>query len=628
MSMIPDEIIEQVRDAADIVGLIGESVELRKTGADWRGPCPFHGGKNRNFAVSPRRGSFYCFKCQEHGDVFSYLMKRFGMDYPTAVREIARRAGIVIPERAERAGPDPNERLFQAASAAHDWFRRQLAERPDAAGALEYLAGRGFTKETAAELELGWAPQAGRAFQEAMQALGIDEEVLLDAGLLVKRDDGSVGARFRNRLLFPIHDLRGRVVGFGGRLLGPGEPKYLNSPETRIFHKGHQLYNLHQAKQAIRKEGSVLLVEGYFDVLRLVLAGIDNVVAPLGTALTADQASLLRRYATQAVVLYDADKAGLKATFRAGDELLRQGVRVRVATMPPGEDPDTLVAKGGAAALEPILRDAVDVLERKLQLLERAGWLEDLEPRRGALDRLLPTIRSAADPITSELYLSLVSQKIGVGKDVLLREVRSGGRRPGAAGPAAAPSAPTPDGAGAPGARRSASASPRPPARAPFGARHEAQILEIMLATEDWWDRALAELTPADFEVERYRELFAAFAEKVRRYPGRQLPDGLSELQQTLWGRLIERVQSAGEQRLDDLYVGAVQTLRARPLLREHQRLKRLTGAAATPAEGADPFAAMLQLRERIRREYPLVWQGRFHKKANRSREERDGGAA
>nr|MBA3554694.1 DNA primase [Gemmatimonadales bacterium] len=408
MSLIPDETVEQVRDSADLVGLIGESVELKRTGSDYRGPCPFHGGKNRNFSVIPKKGRYYCFVCHESGDVFTWLMKRTGMDYPTAIREVARRAGIVIPERPGRTGPDPLEPLFGAVAAAHDWFTRQLLESPEAKAARQYLEGRDVPLETAAIHGLGFAP-SDRSFLTAMRELGVKDQVLLEAGLTVARDDGSIHPRFRGRLLFPIHDLRGRVAGFGGRLLGPGEPKYLNSPESAIFHKGRQLYNLHQAKGAIRKEETVILVEGYFDVFRLLLAGVDHVVAPLGTALTADQAALLKRYAPSATLLYDSDQAGLRATFRAGDELLRHAIRVRVATLPPGEDPDTLVRSGGARALEAVLGDAVDLLERKIQLLERRGWFEGVEHQREALDRLLPTIRAAADPITRDLYLKAVS---------------------------------------------------------------------------------------------------------------------------------------------------------------------------------------------------------------------------
>lgn len=547
MSMIPDETIDQVRDSVDLVALIGESVSLKRTGADYRGPCPFHGGTNRNFAVIPRKGRYYCFVCKESGDVFSWFMKRQGMSYPDAVREAARRVGIVIPDRPEHAGPDPNEPLYGAVAAAHDWFTRQLLELPDATPAREYLESRAVPLDTAAMLGLGYAPQ-GRAFLSAMAQLGIEENVLLQAGLTAQRDDGVVSPRFRGRLLFPIHDLRGRVVGFGGRLLGPGEPKYLNSPETDIFHKGRQLYNLHQAKGPIRKEESVILVEGYFDVLRLVLAGVEHVVAPLGTSLTSDQAALLKRYARAATLLYDSDRAGLQATFRAGDELLRHGIRVRVATLPPGEDPDTLVRTGGTAALDAVLRDALDLFERKIQMLERKGWFGNVEHSRDAVDRLLPTIRAAADPITRELYLSVAAKHAGVSKEVLEQELRSGragGQR----------------GSGAVLEENNVPAPAVRPVRTRTGP--EIQLLKTMFAGSEWIQKARDEIAPSLFESTRLREVFLALLELENATT--QLPAELSETAQVAWTRLKEASQEMSGGDVGRIYDRASQILLARP---------------------------------------------------------------
>jgi DNA primase len=552
MSMIPDETIEQIRDSADLVALIGESVALKRTGSDYRGPCPFHGGKHRNFAVIPKKGRYYCFVCHVSGDVFSWFMKRMGLTYPDAVREAARRAGIVIPERSERSGPDPYEPLYGAVAAAHDWYTRQLSDQSEAKVAREYLASRDISKDTAAMLGLGFAP-AGRAFLNAMSTLGIDERVLLQAGLTAQREDGTVSPRFKGRLLFPIHDLRGRVVGFGGRLLGPGEPKYLNSPETDIFHKGRQLYNLHQAKGPIRKEESVILVEGYFDVIRLAVAGVEHVVAPLGTSLTAEQAGLLRRFAPNATILFDSDQPGLRATFRTGDELLRHGVRVRVATLPPGEDPDSLVRKGGVEALDLVLRDAIDFFERKIQLLERKGWFEGVEHRRDALDRLLPTIRAASDPITRELYLSLASEHAGVSKDVLEHELKSGagGREPSWRASGTRP---------AEGATQ--------PSVAPVRTRPspEVQLLRAMLAGPEWIARARDEIDSSLVESARLREVFEALI--VSEDGGTQLPAGLSDEAQTAWTRLKEASAQLGGDAAR-IYDRASQILRARPHYRE-----------------------------------------------------------
>lgn len=554
MSRIADELIEQIRDAADLVGIIGEAVQLKRAGSDYRGACPFHGGTHRNFAVIPKKGMYYCYVCHEAGDVFTYLMKKQGMDYPTAVREVARKVGIVVPERGAREGPDPREPLFTASAVAQEWFATRLREDPEAAAARAYLAEREIPPEAAGEQGLGYAPR-GQAFLDAMKQLGIEERVLLEAGLMGKRDDGTTSPRFRGRLLFPIRDLRGRVVGFGGRILGPGEPKYLNSPETPIFHKGTMLYNLHEAKQAIRREEEVILVEGYFDVLRLVLCGTDNVVAPMGTAVTPDQAALLRRFAKAALLLYDSDSAGLRATFRAADECLRHGMRVKVATMPEGEDPDTLVRRGGAPALAAILKDAVDVLDRKIQLLERKGWFEGMEHRRDALDRLLPTARAASDPIARDLYLARISERTGVSRAVLEREESS---RP----PAPVPQPADPS-------RRVA--SPALPARSRHpGARLEQLLLKAILTGGSWLERARKEIPPETFEVPSHREIFAAVCALPPAAPPAAALERLSPQSQDAFQRILQRASEelAAGVSFDEEYAGALEGLRAREVSR------------------------------------------------------------
>ncbi len=546
MSLIPDDVIEQVREAADLVAVVGEHVELKRTGADWRGPCPFHGGTHRNFAVIPKKGMFYCFVCHEGGDVFTFLMKRLGMDYPTAVREIARRAGIVIPERGGPVGPDPREPLFAAVAAAHEWFVRQLREGEPGAAARRYLESRGIDGDTAGVLGLGYAPP-GRQLLDAMQELGLAPPVLLEAGLVARREDGTIVPRFRGRLLFPIHDLRGRVVAFGGRVVGEGEPKYLNSPDTPVFHKGQLLYNLHVAKNAIRKAERAVLVEGYFDVLAVSRAGVEEVVAPLGTGLTADQAALLRRYAPHVVLLYDSDDAGLRATFRAGDELLRHGLRVSVATLPEGEDPDTVVRARGARGLEEALREAVDVLDRKILILERRGMFATLPGRRRALDRLLPTIRAARDPITRELYLSRTAEAAQVRKDVLEREAGATRGAPNAAG------APPVEEAGA-----------RPAAPdAPAGA--ERALVLLLLAGEPWRSRVLDGVDAEDLEYPPYRAVYEAEAENA--------PHRLDERAARVFEAL--RAEGLGGRAPDELFERAVDWVEARRLEREMDKLDR-----------------------------------------------------
>src|SRR5258706_1902852 len=257
-----------------------------------------------------------------------------------------------------------------------------------------------------------------------MPTLGFAETRPAAAGRLVQGVDGrEPRPRFRGRLMFPILDSMGRNIGFGGRILGPGEPKYLNSPESPVFSKGKTLYGLNWAKNDIRREDQVLVVEGYFDVVRLMAAGATTVVAAMGTALTDAQAAALRKLTKNVFLLYDSDKAGLQATFRSGDELLRQGVSVRVVTLPDGDDPDTFVKAHGAGALTARLRDAIDVFERKIQLLERAGMFAELHKKRRALDRLLPSVRATSDQIMRDLYITRASEVSGVAREVLLREL-------------------------------------------------------------------------------------------------------------------------------------------------------------------------------------------------------------
>jgi DNA primase len=317
-------------------------------------------------------------------------------------------------------------------------------------------------------------------------------------------------------------------------------------------------------------------VEGYFDVLRLVLGGVEHVVAPLGTALTPDQAALLKRYTSSATLLYDSDRAGLRATFRAGDELLRHSIRVRVATLPPGEDPDSLVKGGGVGALDAVLRDSIDLFERKIQLLDGKGWFEGVDHRRDALDRLLPTIRAAADPITRELYLSLAAERSAVSKEVLEQELKSGAAAGQRGSGAVVPARRDTPGAGA-GARRTRK-SP------------ETRLLVALLASPEWIPRARDEVPPSLFESPRLREVFEALLQ--RESPSDQMPDGLSEEAARAWSYLKEAALDPNRQDVATLYDRAAQILRARPQYREMHALADPGDKQRTRAELRAQFPA------------------------------------
>lgn len=490
--MIPDEIVEQVAAQADIVAIIGEHVRLKKVGSVWRGPCPFHQGTNSNFSVLPR-GGYTCFVCGEKGSVFTFVQKRLGMSFVEAVKYVGAKCGVDVPDvDRKREGKDPREPLWELQATVAEFFRHALWESATGAAARDYLTARDVSRATADRFGLGYAPREIGAMRAHLNGLGVDDDRLVAAGLLVRREEQEeLRPRFRDRLIFPILDQSSHTVGFGGRLLGPGEPKYLNSAESEIFSKGRLLYNLASARHAIRRAEQVVLVEGYFDALRLVDAGIEHVVAPMGTALTEAQADLLTRYTKQVVLLYDSDAPGQRATFRAADVLLAKGLEVRVVTLPDGEDPDTFARAKGRAAVESLIDQSLDVFDRKVQLLERAGWFKDLQHKRRALDRLVPTIRAASDPITRDLYLARAADAAGIAREVLLQEVHAmkRGRTP-AAGTAAASRATVagPRGDAAP-------ALPSGPYRSRVEQGNaEATLIRVLLTQPVWQDQIQEEL--------------------------------------------------------------------------------------------------------------------------------------
>jgi DNA primase len=518
--VIPDDVVDRVRETADIVHIIGEHVNLRRTGSDWRGPCPFHQGTHRNFSVSTKKRMYYCFVCGEGGDVFHFLQKRLGMDWPSAVRMVAEKSGIEVREvETRREGPDPREPMWEVNATAAAYFTQMLWEDPIGETAREYLAQRRVSRELGDRFGLGFAPREIGLMRSYLNTLGFDDERLLATGLLVRREEGEEPRpRFRGRLIFPIFDLPGHLAGFGGRLIGPGEPKYLNSAESPTFSKGKLLYGMNWARHAVRREDRLILVEGYFDVVRLVAAGIDEVVAPLGTAMTTEQGELIARYTKNVFLLYDSDSAGLKATFRTGDELLSHGVSVRVVTLPEGEDPDTFVDKMGREALETQIEQAVDIFDRKVQLLERAGWFADLHKRRQAVDRLLPTIRKTKDPVTRDMYIGRASEASGVDRAVLSRE--AGDTPPARVAAPEPPRAPAPaqsNGRGHGSPPPSADRSGRPD-RSTGSARvnsapAERDLVHALLMSRTMIRYVAERVGSESFRVPVYRELFSTLLE-------------------------------------------------------------------------------------------------------------------
>lgn len=587
--MIPDEIVEQVSQQADIVAIISEHVKLKKVGAVWRGPCPFHQGTNANFSVQPR-GGYTCFVCGEKGTVFTFVQKRLGMSFPEAVKYVGEKTGIEVVEiDRKREGPDPREPMWELQATVAEFFQRVLWDAPAGAVAREYLTSRDVTRATAERFGIGFAPRELGSMRAHLNGLGYDDERLFAAGLLVKREErDEPRPRFRDRLIFPILDQSGHTIGFGGRLLGPGEPKYLNSAESEIFTKGKTLYNLSFARNAIRREDQVIVVEGYFDVLRLVDAGIEHVVAPMGTALTEPQAELIGRFTRHVFLLYDSDGPGQKATFRAADALLAKGHEVRVITLPDGEDPDTFTRNHGRLAVDRLIENAMDVFDRKVQLLERAGWFADLQHKRRALDRLLPTIRAASDPITRDLYLARAADAAGIAREVLLKELHAAPRRGTArTGPDRRSAGASADSAG-PGVRReggsSGPAGPTrdvshgpgaggpPPAFIPSGpyrsgveqGNAEQTLIRVLLTQpvwQDWIFEAVARLESEEFPGDA-----AGGAEELDDDPHAALRDPVyRSIYEALQRHGPEGSPEAIAEELDPLAVHVYEELRGEP---------------------------------------------------------------
>ena len=391
----PAAFLDELRARVGLASIVGKRVRLIRRGREHHGLCPFHKEKTPSFTVNEDKGFYHCFGCGKHGSAFDFVMETEGLSFPEAVERLAGEAGMELPARDPEARARDDERgaLIPALAAACAFFERTL-RMPEGRQALEYLRGRGLTDETITQFRLGYAPDRRDGLKAALLREGFTEERLVEAGLLIRPEDNAARGtydRFRGRVMFPIQDRRGRVIAFGGRILGEGEPKYLNSPETPLFHKGFTLYALSQATGPAREAGEIVVVEGYMDVIALHQSGIRNAVAPLGTALTEDQIRLLWRIAPEPILSFDGDPAGSRAALRAivrALPLLKPGYSLRFAFLPAGEDPDSMVRRQGADAVRKMLSRPL-ALSETLWMFETESGLPATPEARAALeDRL------------------------------------------------------------------------------------------------------------------------------------------------------------------------------------------------------------------------------------------------
>jgi DNA primase len=431
---INDSVLAQLRSAADIVEVIGEHTRLRKAGRSWKGLCPFHNERTPSFTVDRDKGLYHCFGCGAGGDVIHFVRQIDRMDFPEAVEALASRFGVAIPKRPSR-GPrdDRREQLSEAVAAAQRFFAAELGKPGNPAA--EYLKERGVPPDLWQRLSLGYAPDSWDALGRSLSG-AFPEALLIEAGLLQPRPEGR-GAydRFRHRLLFVLTDDRGRPVGFGGRVLASGqEPKYLNSPESPLFQKKRTLYGLARARDAIRRRERVVLVEGYFDHLALLRAGVEETVASMGTALTPEQAEKLRRLSERVVLCYDGDSAGRAATKAAIALCLAQGFHVTVARLPEGEDPDDVLVHSGPEALSARIDEAPDFLEWLLEELRPDEDGLSAPERSTRISAVLDILKEIPDAILRHEECRKVARAVSVPLEVLWERIKTRGGAPTATG--------------------------------------------------------------------------------------------------------------------------------------------------------------------------------------------------
>jgi DNA primase len=498
---IPDELIEDIKSANDIVDIISERIPVKKAGRNYKACCPFHDEKTPSFNINPERQIYHCFGCGVGGNVITFLMEYEKMGFLDAVRELAQRAGIKLPER---SGTSEREDPVYAANALALRYFRECFSAEVGRTARDYWAGRGIGEDVTDMFRIGYAKPGWDGLLTRAKKEGVSEKVLEEAGLVIEREKGGYYDRFRDRLTFPLMWTNTAAVGFGGRALDDSEPKYLNSPETRVYHKGSYLYGLVQGRPALRASREAILVEGYMDTLSLYEAGFHNTVASAGTALTPEQARILARYADRVFVAYDGDAAGISAATRASELLVRMGVKVRVAALPAGSDPDSFIREHGSDAMKAELERSLDFID----FLIAANPPETPEDREVAARNLLDTVASIEDPIKADLMLEKIAAALSIDRGALTRALES--RRSAAArsaeramdrnaarGTGSRPGA----GVGAAGPGTEAERADAVPERRATAAEMAAQkgLLAALLAGGGPAQRVREEMSPSDF---------------------------------------------------------------------------------------------------------------------------------
>ncbi len=419
MARIPEQFIDELISRTDIAELIDHRVPLQRAGAEFRACCPFHNEKTPSFYVSPAKQFYHCFGCGAHGTAISFLMNYDNLDFLDAIDALASQAGMEVPKEAQpdEQGRQQTARLHDIVERASRYFQTQLKQHPDAQQAVAYLKARGLDGLTAAQFGVGFAPEGWDGLIKALGDTPENLKLLADTGLVIEKDEGGYYDRFRGRVMFPIEDYRGKLVGFGGRIIGKGEPKYLNSPETKLFHKGSELYGLHRARREMGQREEAIVVEGYMDVVGLAQCGVKNAVATLGTATTPAHLQRLFRAASKVAFCFDGDRAGRKAAWRALEVALpfmEDGRQIRFLMMPDGEDPDSLIRKEGQAGFEVRLQEAISLDSFLFDGLMARLDMSQMDQRAKLSTQARPLLQSLPHGDFKSMMYSHLSELVGV----------------------------------------------------------------------------------------------------------------------------------------------------------------------------------------------------------------------
>ena len=420
---IPDELIDRIQEKTDIVEVISRYVPLKKFGRNYKAPCPFHNEKTPSFIVSPEKQIYHCFGCGAGGNVFSFLMKHENLQFPEVIETLAEKCGVILPKNALGKGADNGlaKELYRINDLACQFFQASLAANRTA---KEYILSRGVADETLKNFKIGFAPDSWEALLNFFKKASIEPAMLEKAGLVIANDKGGHYDRFRNRLVFPIIDLKDRVIGFGARVLDSSLPKYLNSPETPIYSKGRNLYGLNFSKEDIKKSGHFLVVEGYLDFIVPYQAGIKNIIATLGTALTTDQIKLLKRFANTAVMLYDPDEAGEAASLRNLDLFISEDVNVYIAELPDGFDPDSYIRKFGVDEFLKLKKSSKNLFDYKLGKLMGRFNINTTHGKTSIAAEMLPTIARINNAVLKSTLIKKLAEKLSVDEESIKSELK------------------------------------------------------------------------------------------------------------------------------------------------------------------------------------------------------------